>query len=82
MWYINPGKKTRHLCGYSFLLLGWSYGSLDKVGLQILYYITFGGLGIWWFVRLFTLHGDIQNANRRLAASLDFSQREMIELGL
>ena len=29
-----------------FLLLGWSYGSLNKVGFQILFYLTVGGLGI------------------------------------
>ena len=27
-----------------FLFLGWSYGSLDKIALQILFYFTFGGI--------------------------------------
>ena len=30
-----------------FLLLGWSYGSMNKIGLQILYYVTLGGFGVW-----------------------------------
>ncbi|MCY4561221.1 MAG: hypothetical protein OXC03_02685 [Flavobacteriaceae bacterium] len=30
-----------------FILSGWSYGSMDQIGKQILYYLTLGGLGIW-----------------------------------
>jgi len=65
-----------------FLLLGWSYGSLGKIGLQILFYITFGGLGIWTFIRLFTLNGSIKSYNRKIAKELNLSTEEMTSLGL
>jgi hypothetical protein len=46
-----------------FLFFGWSYGSMGKVGKQILFYLTFGGVGVWAFIRLFTLNSDIKNYN-------------------
>lgn len=65
-----------------FLFLGWSYGSMNKIGLQILYYITFGGFGIWWFIRLFTLSGAIRKYNRKIAMRIGFDNEELIELDL
>ncbi|MDG2357112.1 MAG: TM2 domain-containing protein [Polaribacter sp.] len=65
-----------------FLFLGWSYGSLDKIGLQILYYITFGGIGIWAFIRLFTLSGAIKDYNRRIAGQVGLDTQEMSTLNL
>ena len=49
-----------------FLLLGWSYGSMDKVGTQVLYYLTFGGLGLWALIRLFTLNSSIEDYNNKI----------------
>ena len=65
-----------------FLLLGWSYGSLDKVGIQILYYITLGGLGIWAIIRLFTLNKAIRKYNAAIAKDLGFSTDDMSQMGL
>jgi hypothetical protein len=65
-----------------FILLGWSYGSLGKIGTQILYYLTFGGLGVWCLVRLFTLNGDINKYNREVAKRCGLTTGEMISLGL
>ena len=30
-----------------FLILGWSYGSMGKMGKQIFYYLTLGGIGFY-----------------------------------
>jgi len=49
-----------------FLFLGWSYGSMGKVGTQILYYLTLGGFGIWALIRLFTLNSSIQEYNNKV----------------
>ena len=65
-----------------FLFLGWSYGSLDKVGIQIIYYITLGGFGIWAIIRLFTLSKAIREYNKKIAMSLDFTNQELVEMGL
>jgi hypothetical protein len=65
-----------------FIFLGWSYGSLGKIGLQILYYITAGGIGIWALVRLFTLSGAIKDYNRQIAAQVGLSDEEKVSLGV
>lgn len=65
-----------------FLLLGWSYGSMEKIGIQILYYITLGGFGIWTLIRLFTLQGAIRRYNATVAKELKFSKDEMVNMGL
>ena len=65
-----------------FLLFGWSYGSLNKIGVQILFYLTMGGFGLWALVRLFTLNGAIKTHNRRIAGQLGFSSVEMASLDL
>ncbi len=53
-----------------YLFLGWSYGSLGEIGLQLLYYFTLGGCGIWTIIRLFTLQGAIERYNSELAKEL------------
>ena len=65
-----------------FLFLGWSYGSMDKIGKQILFYVTFGGLGIWTLYRLFTLNGAIRDYNKKIAAEAGMDNQEMATLGL
>ena len=64
-----------------FILFGWSYGSLGKIGLQILYYLTAFGLGIWYIIRLFTLQSAIRNYNRKIAIELGFDDDELISMG-
>lgn len=49
-----------------FLFFGWSYGSMGKMGLQILWYLTLGGCGIWTIIRLFTLNKAIRKYNERI----------------
>ena len=65
-----------------FLFLGWSYGSMGKIGLQILFYITGGGLGVWTLIRLFTLNGAIKEYNKGVAARVGMDNEEMAALGL
>ncbi len=65
-----------------FLFLGWSYGSMDKVGKQIFFYLTLGGLGVWTLFRLFTLNSAIQDYNRKIAAEVGMDNQEMATMGL
>ena len=65
-----------------FLFLGWSYGSMDQIGKQILFYITFGGCGFWAIYRLFTLSSKIKEFNRKKAISLGLTSQELMILGL
>ena len=65
-----------------FLFLGWSYGSLGKIGLQILYYITLGGFGLWTLIRLFTLNEAIKEYNKNICVRIGLSADEMLMLGV
>lgn len=55
---------------------------MNQMGLQIAYYLTAGGLGIWALVRLFTLNGAIKTYNRGVAARAGLSNQEMAMVGL
>ncbi|MDC1049152.1 hypothetical protein OAQ80_06555 [Flavobacteriaceae bacterium] len=78
----NERKANPTLIWLLFLFLGWSYGSLGKIGTQILYYITIGGLGVWTLIRLFTLQGAIRDYNKKIAMELGFDNAELVQLGL
>ena len=75
-------KANSTLIWLLFLFLGWSYGSLNKIGVQILFYITAGGFGLWAIVRLFTLNGAIKSYNRVIAAQVGLDNQEMATLNL
>ena len=66
----------------TFLLIGWSYGSMGSVVKQIFFYITFGGFGIWTLYRLFTLNKAIKNYNKTIALKCGLSSDDLIKLGL
>jgi hypothetical protein len=78
----NSRKMSSGTAWVLFLFLGWSYGSMDKMGKQILFYLTLGGLGLWSLYRLFTLSGAIKEYNRNIALSLGLETQEIMMLGL
>ncbi len=43
----NSNKLNPSTMWILFLLLGWSYGSMDPMVKQVFYYLTFGGFGFW-----------------------------------
>ena len=79
---FNSRKANSTNIWLLFLFLGWSYGSLGKIGLQILYYFTLGGFGVWVLIRLFTLNGAIKKYNRTIANELKMDAEDMNLLNL
>lgn len=65
-----------------FLLLGWSYGSMNQMVKQVFYYLTLGGCGIWTLYRLFTLSGAIKKYNKGVAVRCGMSTEDMLKLEL
>lgn len=57
-----------------FLLFGTHYAYLGKWGLQIFYWLTLGGLGLWALIDLFTMSSKVQKYNQKI-----FQQIEEIE---
>ena len=52
------------------------------MGLQIIYYLTLGGFGIWALIRLFTLNGAIKDYNRKVAIEVGLNSDDILKLGL
>lgn len=59
---------TAYLCWF---FIGCHYAYLGKWGLQILYWITIGGLGIWAFIDLFHIPTKVNNHNMKIAYQID-----------
>ena len=74
--YVKPSTVW-----LTFFLLGWSYGSMNQILKQFLYYLTAGGLGIWTLYRLFTLNNAIREYNSSIATGLGFDLKERIIIG-
>ena len=78
----NSQKLDNSKTWLLFLLLGWSYGSMGKMGKQILFYLTAGGLGLWTLYRIFTLGSSIKKYNKKIAVNCGLSSEDIIKLGL
>lgn len=78
----NERRANKKLTWILFLFLGWSYGSMEKIGIQILFYLTLGGFGIWALIRLFTLNSAIREYNYNIAKEVGLSEEDIKQLGL
>lgn len=59
---------TAYLCWF---FLGCHYAYLGKWGLQILYWFTVGGLGIWALVDLFHIPSKINAHNLKISMQIE-----------
>lgn len=75
-------KAKKSTTWLMFMFLGWSYGSLDKIGKQILFYLTLGGCGLWSLYVMFTLNKKIKNYNRKVALQCGFEVTDLQKYGL
>jgi len=78
----NSSKLNSGTTWLLFLFLGWSYGSMEQMGKQVLYYLTLGGFGLWVLYRLFTLNGAIKKYNRQVAIRVGLEGKQLMMLGL
>jgi len=61
-------KKTS--TAHILWIVGLHYLYLGKGGLQILYWITFGGFGVWAIVDIFTMSSKVDNVNNPIFQDL------------
>ena len=78
----NSQKVNGQTIWLTFLLAGWSYGSMGQVAKQILFYLTLGGFTLWTIYRLFTLNKAIKNYNKKIAIKCGLTSEDLIKLGL
>jgi len=76
--YLTPDQQRAFLWRYraqakspvvalAFLPLGWHYLYLRKRGLQVLFWLTLGGLAAWWVLDFFRIRKLVRDYNRRVA---------------
>jgi hypothetical protein len=54
-----------------WFFLGAHFAYLGKWGIQILFWITLGGFGLWWFIELFLTAGRIERHNAKIYMQID-----------
>ena len=82
LFFYNERKVNSGKAWLLFMFLGWSYGSLGRMGKQIFYYLTIGGFGLWTLYVLFTLSGKIKGYNRNVAKEVGLDDEDITMLGL
>ncbi|MDC9722511.1 MAG: TM2 domain-containing protein [Urechidicola sp.] len=73
--YRRKKKSTVFAYILLFIPFGWHYAYLGKWGIQILYFFTWGGFLIVWFVDLFRLAFVISNYNKDVAIKISQSMK-------
>lgn len=72
--YLQSQVKSTGTAYLFWFLFGAHYAYLGKWGIQILFWLTLGGLGIWALIDLFTMSSKVNQHNAVL-----FQQIEVIE---
>jgi len=71
--FVEEYRRKAKSAGTAYLLwllLGWHYIYLRKWGLQILFWLTIGGIGIWWIIDLFRIPSMIRDYNKDVAVDV------------
>ena len=74
--YLQSQIKSSGTAYLLWFCFGLHYAYLGKWGVQFLYWIAFGGLGIWALLDLFTLSGRVGNHNALLFQQIENIDRK------
>ena len=72
--FLQSQLKTTNSAYLFWFFLGAHYAYLGRWGVQFLYWITIGGLGIWALIDLFTMKNKVEKHNAPV-----FEQLEKLE---
>ena len=61
---------------YLAWFFGFQYIYLGKIGIQILYWFTFGGIGVWTFIDLLTLSSRVKKRNAIIYSEIDDIEKQ------
>lgn len=71
--FLEDYKRQTKSTGKAYLLiliLSMHYGYLRKWGVQVAFWFTFGGIGIWWLIDLFRISKLVDNYNKDVATDV------------
>lgn len=63
-------RKSTLVAYLAWLLLGWHYAYVGKWGLQLLYWITLGGCGLWILLDFFRMPGIVARYNEEVTDTI------------
>ena len=69
--YLQSQMKSTGMAYVMWVLLGAHYAYLGRWGVQVLYWITLGGLGVWAVIDLFRIPGLVGDHNWEVAQDLE-----------
>jgi len=70
-YYLQSQMKSEGTGLILAILFGCHYVYMGKIVIQILFWITFGGLFIWYFIDIFRVQGMIRQHNMNIAGQID-----------
>lgn len=76
--FLEEYQRRKKSLGFAFflwLLLGWHYAYLGKWGVMVLFWLTLGGLLLWWLIDFFRLSSLVENYNKDIALDILRTQR-------
>ena len=59
-----------------YWFLGCHYGYLGKWGIQLVYWFTLGGIGLWIFIDMFRLSGLVKKHNNNIYQQIEDIEEE------
>jgi len=72
--FVEEYKRKSKSVGFAYLLLliifALHYGYLRKWGLQFVFWLTGGGLLVWWFIDIFRLAELVRGYNKDVAVDV------------
>jgi hypothetical protein len=81
-YYLESQIRSIGIAYILFFIVGGHYAYLNKWGYQILYWITLGGLGIWFLIDLFRVSEYVRRFNADIFYELDrldYQEREIYD---
>jgi hypothetical protein len=79
-YLLQSKMKSTGTAYFCWFFLGCHYGYLGKWGVQILYWLTLGGVGVWMLIDFFRMGSIVNKHNTIIAQQIeDIDKKEKDE---
>lgn len=68
---LQASIKSSGTAWILFLMFGAHYAYVGRWGVQLLFWFTLGGLGLWWFISLFLVGKLVRDYNTKIYTQID-----------
>ena len=73
-------KKSGLIAYILWFFFGFHYLYLGRIGIQLIYWLTVGGFGLWMLIDLFRIPGMVERKNEDIAREL-MAQYQAMRVG-